>query len=55
MNHDRIADAAAGLTASTWVTTTLTPLNEIAQFVLTLVGIVSGLAAAWYYVRNSRS
>jgi hypothetical protein len=54
MNHDRVADAATGLAASSWLTTMLAPINEIAHLVLTLVGIASGCAATWYYIRKGR-
>jgi hypothetical protein len=54
MNGDRLADAAATVTASSWVATFLAPINAVAQLVLTLVGILSGLAATWYYFKKAR-
>jgi hypothetical protein len=53
MTHERLADAGAVVSVTSFLGITLQQANEVAQFVLAIVGIISGIAATYYYITRA--
>lgn len=47
--------AAAVITSGTSSAITFALVNEIAQFIASIVAIVSGVAAIYYYIKKART
>lgn len=55
MTSDRAADVGAGVSAAAAATgLTIGQINQYLQAAAFVVAIISGLCAAWYYIRKSR-
>ena len=53
MDHTKAADGAAALTWIAWVIAHLAQINEILQFIVLVLGIISALFAIRYHASKT--
>jgi hypothetical protein len=53
-NHPRAADAKVAISVVATAISWLDVANQVVQLIAGLVAIVSGLLAAWYYIKSNR-